>query len=579
LTLRDGRLAAAGQALVDALRARAAFSRDTVAVRAEGSALGQPLRLGLTVRDPASPRVVAAIEAGAELGRLAELGLLPDTLGLTGAVDIDVRTELEIADPRGARATGTIELGGVAIAGMNPAVAIPAATFRFEGGRLAVRPLRLALGPDGAPVELEATVEGWIPALVDSAAPPPRVVATLDADTLDLDALLGPSRGVYPPLLFARLRDRPIDGRSAAESAREAGLTLPPLPAVDARVRADVGLLVRNGLRYHDLTATVQLRPDAVELESARFGLLGGRVEATGRLEPVPAHTGAAAPADTTAGARLIARYAVENVGAEPFFDRLTPFRDHLTGSLDLVGTVGATLDRHLLPDRNTFSADGTLAIADGRLAGWRVLEAVAARLGLPAYDTLRFDDWAGSFRVAGPLVTLDETVLRGRELDMRAAGSFDLGGRMDLGATLYLSRELARRAGEVGSQVVAAAGTDGRVPVGVTITGPVEEPAVRLDLSEARSAVVERAREAAAAEARRAADRVARAAAGEVAGRLELPDSLRGLPPDSLRAVLGDSLFGLLPDSLKLPADSLAARAENALKARLRKLLPGGGD
>ncbi|NIP81883.1 MAG: hypothetical protein GWM90_22770 [Gemmatimonadetes bacterium] len=168
----------------------------------------------------------------------------------------------------------------------------------------------------------------------------------------------------------------------------------------------------------------------------------------------------------------------------------------------------------------------------------------------------------------------MDQTVLQGDRLEARAAGSFDISGRLDLGATLLLPRDLAERAGSLSRELVAAAGADGRVPVGLRITGNVERPDVALDLSAARTAVVDRAREAAEEQARELAGRATR----EAVERLELPDSLRGLPADSLRTLLGDSLFTLLPDSVKLPADSLQERAEDALQERLRKLLRGGG-
>ena len=569
LALADVGVATDEGALLSGVAGEAAFAADSVAGRVAGRLLDAPFTAAFAVRDPQAPTVAAALRGRLALGRLAALGLVADSLGLGGAADVDLELRLPLRQPARARAEGTVGLEAVRLAGVEPAVAVPAATVVMEGDSLRVRPLPLRLGPDATPLELDLRVAGWIPALLDSAAAPPRVVAGVRAADLDLDALLGPGESQYPPLFFARLRDRPLDGRSADEAAAEAGLRLPSLPPVDGEIHASIGRLVRNGMTYTDVEATARLTPRALEVTEARLGLLGGTMEARGRLEPTRFGEDGA-PVE----ALLVGEYSLENVGAGPFFDRLTPFRDHLAGEMALAGTVAMTLDSTALPARPALQAGGTLGIAQGRLANWRVLDAVAGQLGLAAYDTVRFRDWMGSFGITGTLVTLDETVLQGRDLDARAAGAFDLGGALDLGATLILTPELAARAGAVGERAAALAGTDGRIPVGVRISGTVERPAVQLDLSEARANVVTRARDAAEAEARERGE----AAARDALERLELPDSLLGLEPDSLRKVIGDSMFSLLPDSVRARGDSLRAGAEEALRSRLRKLLPGGG-
>jgi hypothetical protein len=284
-------------------------------------------------------------------------------------------------------------------------------------------------------------------------------------------------------------------------------------------------------------------------------------------------------------------RFSLTNVGAGPFFDALTPFRDHLKGRLDLIATVGMDLDRYALPERSSVQANGALAIAEGSLANWTVLQSVSDRLGLAAFDTLWFRDWAGSFQIDGPRVNLAETALQGGSLDARTAGWFDFAGQLDLEVIADLTADLASRAGAIGEQVLATV-QDGRVPVGLHIRGNVEEPQVNLDLSPARDAVASRV-EAEAREAGGAIRDAARAAGeqvvgdvreragqliGDSTGRFTLPDSLKGLPADSLRQVLGDSLYTLLPDSVKLRADSLQQAIQNALRERLRRLLPGRG-
>jgi hypothetical protein len=388
------------------------------------------------------------------------------------------------------------------------------------------------------------------------------------------------------------------------------------------------------------MTALARVSPDEVTLEQLRFGLMGGVVDVSGRVRPLGTDS-ANAPLFT----RIEGRYGVTSVSAGRFFTTLTPFKDHLDGRLDMAGTVGMTLDRFALPERLSLEAAGTMAMSQGHLANWAVVDALGDRLGVATFDTLWFRDWAGRFRVDGPRVTLDETAIDADALSAGASGWFDFGGQLDVRATAALEPAFARSAGAIGRQLLAAS-PDGRVPVALRIHGNVESPGVALDLGPARDLVAGRVTDAAGAVVEEAEQRVrdtaeqaegrvrdaaqqaeetaretveeaAEAARDQVAeaadearDRVEqevqggireglarltgqpaqaadsaadsttfvLPDSLRGLPADSLRLILGDSVYELLPDSIRLRADSLQQVLENALRERLRRLLPGGG-
>lgn len=605
LQLTDVAINVGSDPVLDGISGDVEFSLDSVVARFDGRMLGQSFNAGVAVRDPSAPLAVVALSGRADLGRLAPLGLVSDTLELDGAVRIDLRVQVPVDAPADARAVGTIDASRVAVAGADPAVRVPTATASFDGGRVRVNPFRIELGPERSPIELDVTADGWIPAALDSSAPLPQVAVVMEAGTLDLDALLGPSEIGYPALLFARLRDRSINGRDVDEVADEMGLGIPALPAADLRVEARIAELIRNDLHYSDMDVAARVTPETATLEQLRFGLMGGVVNVSGLMDPLATDSGGT-PLET----RLTGRVGLTNVGAGPFFDLLTPFRDHLAGRLDMATTFGMTLDRFALPHRSSVETDGTLGISDGRMANWAVLRGVAERLGVAAFDTVRFQDWVGRFHIDGTRVSLDETALEGTRLSALADGWFDFGGQLDVQVTASLTPELAEQAGAIARQLVAAA-PDGGLPVGLRIHGLVESPAVTLDLAPARDAVAARASEAADDAAQQAEDRVreaaqtvedsvrdvaddaaarargqvedeARAAADratqEAAGQVELPDSLRGLPADSLRKILGDSTYALLPDSVKLRADSLQQAIENSIRDRLRRLLPGGG-
>ena len=535
--------------LLTQLGGRIRFSLDSVATDGiEGRLLGQPLHVALAVRDFAAPNANARIRASLDLQRATALGLVPDSLGAAGAVGVDLAVRAPLLSPERGAVDGAVTLAGVSA--RPPAILVP---VQVESGRLTFRgqtitseALRLRM--DESDVAIDLTVDRWLPFALGDADVVPTVRADIRSQRLDLDPILGPPPEdvpTYAELLFARLADRPIDGRSAAEVAEEAGFALPPLPpvALDGRFRATT--LRRNDLELQNVDVAFTGTGNQIELTDARFGLMGGGVQIAGRVG-IPA-------GDEDAGLPAVFSYQLRDVGAAAFLNRFTPFRDHLSGSMLLAGTVRMVLDRNLLPLRESVVAEGSMAVSGGQLVNWPALRALGQKLELARFDTLSLRDWAGEFRITGPTVTIAESLLDSNELTARAAGAFDFAGRLDLTATLLLEPTLTGRIrGELGPRLAALAGDDGRVPLGITITGPGRSPEIGLDFSEARDRAVAQAREAAEDRARQLAEEAARSAASKL------------LPGDSARA-----------DSLRAaPIDSARAKVEAEVKGRLRQLI-----
>ncbi len=534
-----------GGELVTGLGGRIGFTLDTLASEAlEGRLLGQPLRVAFVVREPAAPVADVKLRTALDLERATAAGLVPDSLGAHGVVGVDLAARAPILRPGDGTVDGAVSLAGVAVS--PPGLLVP---VRVEDGRLAFRgrqvttaELKLRLGQSD--LALDLTADEWLPLAVGDSGAAPAVRADARSRLLDLDAILGVKDSVkYGELLFARLADRAVDGRSAGEVAAEAGFGLPALPvALEGRLRA--GTLRRNGLELTDVDVAFSGTGDRLELTDARFGLMGGGVQVAGRLGLSAEGTSA----EKAAGFPTVLSYRLRDVGAAPFFDRLTPFRDHLAGSLLLAGTARMVLDEHLLPIRESVMAEGSFAVSDGRLANWPALLALGERLGLARFDTLTLRDWSGRFRVTGPTVTLSESLLESDEMMVHAAGAFDFAGTLDLTATLQLEPTLAGRVrGTLAPRLAAVAGRDGRVPVGVRITGQARNPELGLDFSAAADNAVAEARQAAETRARELAEQAARQAAGRL------------LPGDSLATA---------------PADSARARIEAELRSRLRSLI-----
>ncbi|HSJ26378.1 MAG TPA: AsmA family protein [Longimicrobiales bacterium] len=535
--------------IVDGLSGALAFSLDSVSTTGiTGRLLGEPFQLAATIHDFSAPRGTVAVRSALTMAEAGKLGLLPEGSEATGRIGFDIRAEGPFTQLAQVLVDGHLDVTGITL--QVPALEQPAVVDEgrivFAGGTAATSGLRAHVG--NSDVELDFDAADWLPyALGDTTHVP---VVTFDARSarFDADEIFGidQDRYTYGQLFFARLAGDELDGRTPADLAEEMGLGLPTVPPIrmDGHVRARQ--LVNGGVAFDDVDVVVAARDGTLEVQAASFRMMGGGVHLNGRL-------GLAAPGAAYAAQPLELDYTVNSVGAQPFLERFTAFRDHVTGELLLNGSVRMSLDDHLLPVTETVAGAGTLALMDGEIVNWPLLRAVGERIGVARFDTLAFTDWTGRYTLAGSRVVLDESVLQGRDLQVRAAGSFDFAGNLDMGATLYMPQQWAQRipGAPTAFLVNLVSGADGTVPVGARLTGNVRAPSVRLDLSEAGARTASAVREAARQEAREVATRV-------------LDDVTDRLPTR---------------DSLAARADSARSAVQDSITSRLRRIIrPGGG-
>jgi hypothetical protein len=436
-------------------------------------------------------------------------------------------------------------------------VAIESGALAFQGQRLRADAITVRLGESDLTLDLEA--RDWLPFALGDTAALPKVAFETRSKLLDLDALLGPADTLgYGALLFARMAERPLDGRPVEEVAQEAGLGIPAIPPMELKGGVRIGEMRRDGLLLRDVILGVAANGQRLELTDARFQMMGGGIQVAAQIGmPLTRGDEGAALAYPVAFS-----FQVQDVGAAPFFDTFTPFREHLSGSLLMAGSGQAILDEYLLPVRETISASGTAAIGEGQLVNWPALKKFGEQLGAVGFDTLTFKDWAGKFSISGPRIMLHETAIEGSQLGIRAAGELDFNGELDFGATVSLPPELTSRIrGNLASRLTgAAAAPDGRVPIGVKLTGQALSPKVELDLSAAAANLAAEAKKEAEAKIREA-EAKARAAAEAAA-------------QEAARKAAAQAAAKLVPgaDSLSLPAaaDSAKAKVEKKVKDKL---------
>ncbi len=139
---------------------------------------------------------------------------------------------------------------------------------------------------------------------------------------------------------------------------------------------------------------------------------------------------------------------------------------------------------------KKTLTADGTLALANGTLRNNAVGSSLAALIGLPELNNLRYYGIAAQFKVApGAKVTL-HAGLDGEMVKADSTGTADLDGNLNLPVTLRFPPAASQRLTDKTSLARALTNEQGETVVHLKLEGTVQDPKARLDQSMLQDAV-----------------------------------------------------------------------------------------
>ncbi len=542
LAVNEISLARGGDPVLTEFAGRVEFTESSAATDGmSGRVLGAPLDLRFALEDFAAPVADASIAAQVDLGRAAALYLFPAGWTASGAVAIDLSLLGPLREPAALALDGTVTLAEIALTAPEwPApLDLRGGALQLAGAELVGRDISGSFGRSD--LRLDFAADDWLPFAFGEPNAILRTVFAADSRNLDLDEInpYDPADPTYPQIVFAHLAGVTVDGQSPAALADSLGFRRPSLPPIDASGRYFAERLTQKGVTYEDVEVQVAIADGRLDIPAGRLRFLGGDIGFAARLD---------AAADSTMPAPFQLQFSLDGIGAEGFLHRFTAFRDHLDGALRSRGGITMALDERLLPVISSVGGEGDLAVVGGRIVNWSMARAIGGEVGLARFDTIAFQDWRGAFRLAGSRVYLTETTMEAGDVAIRAGGSFDVSGQLDLAGTLYLSPALTAAAGgRLGAIASAVADGDGRIPVGFRLSGTSRDASASLDLSEAGARLADRARQEAEAEVRERAT--------EAAGRLLGTD----IPPVA---------------SPSEAIDSARQRVESAVTDRLRGLL-----
>ncbi|MDT8436472.1 MAG: AsmA-like C-terminal region-containing protein, partial [Gemmatimonadota bacterium] len=435
-----------------------------------------------------------------------------------GRVELDARLTGPGADPTALRANGTATLADVAVPlrSLTVPVRVPAATLRLAGREASWRDLRIELGPSAAwssgALRLPAGSAG------SGDAGPRRPVVEMDVRSrrLDLAAIRPPppeSEAGWGRLAFASLGDRRIGSRTPREVAAGRDMRRPGAPPVRGTVALQLDTLLTATDTLTEVTGTLRLQEDRIEVEDLRFAAWGGRGEAAGSLA---VDEGAVQPF----GLRL----SLSGVRAERWLGRHTPLGQVVQGALRLELELAGGLDTLLLPAEASLAGVGTAEIREGRIGPNPLLEGLRSFLALPEGTGTRIRDWVSPFRIEHDRLVLSDARLRLQGFEADLAGAVGFGGELDLGVLLRPDEVVGRGLAAGGGGAALPAGLrealGGGVPVelGLRIGGRLGAPSLSLDPAASTAGIERRAQEAVRRGLEGALERALEGAAGGAA-------------------------------------------------------------
>ena len=362
-----------------------------------------------------------------------------------------------------------------------------------QGDGLLLR--RVALSADGTAIEMTgrltslSPIEGHVDAV---------------ANDVNFDRMLGFLRD------FAAT---PASGGGTA-GASSSQDSLPGL-AGTLTVALRLGRATSGGLALSDLRATALVTPTTVTLEPLTLGVFGGHYDGTMHLtwSESPRFHWRAKVAGIDA-AQLMAFAASPNT-----------ISGTLGGVIALEGT-GLDMETALRTAQGTARVDivdgaigglslvRTVVLATSGRGGYAASAASALAPGTGPAGAERFSRLGATLSLASGIITTNDFALASTDVDLTGAGTLALEGMTTrLEGAVRLSEALSKQGG---TDLYRYAQESGRVTLPATVTGPIGNLAVRLDLGAAATRAI---RNRAAEETRKAIER-------------NVPSGLRGLIP-----------------------------------------------
>ena len=293
---------------------------------------------------------------------------------------------------------------------------------------------------------------------------PISVTSAISADSFDLAPFMK--------------KKEPVAGKTGAVKPEPAAMKLP----VKATGTVSLGQTSYKGLPITQLLLKYRLANNVLDIDQFSGKVSGGTFSDTARIDL------------GQAGYVYSTRLTVQGVQADPV---VTAFSPKAAGTVFGTMAMNAQLNGRGIRDaslKKNLRGQGDFAITDGKLTGSGLVHKLALFLNLEQLRVIRFNKFAGTFRVSGGKVVLDSDV-SGSDVRLTPTGVVGLDKSLDISLVTRISPELTGKVarGNIGQFLTDDKGW-GVLPV--KVGGTTSAPKFRLDASMVGGQLKTKARE-----------------------------------------------------------------------------------
>ena len=293
---------------------------------------------------------------------------------------------------------------------------------------------------------------------------PISVTSAITADSFDLAPFMN--------------KKEPVAGKAGAAKPEPAAMKLP----LKATGTVSLGQTSYKGLPVTQLLLKYRLANNILDIDQFSGKVSGGTFSDIARIDL------------TQKGYIYSTRLTVQGVQADPV---VTAFSPKAAGTVFGTVAMNAQLNGRGIRDaslKKNLGGQGDFAITDGRLTGAGLVQKLALFLNLEQLRVIRFNKFAGTFRVSGGKIVLDSDV-SGSDVRLTPTGTVGLDKSLDMSLVTRISPELTGKValGNIGQFLTDEKGW-GVLPV--KVVGTTSAPKFRLDASMVGGQLKTKARE-----------------------------------------------------------------------------------
>jgi uncharacterized protein involved in outer membrane biogenesis len=412
----------------------------------------------MKVKNFDDPLVNATVSGSMNLNEVKDYYPLEPGTDVSGTMKINVSLDGKSKEPTSMKAIGSIEFANVTIKTPSSPRSLQHlnGTIRFNNYLLESKQLAMNIGESD--LSMAFTMKNYLGLVMEDAkkAGKPSASITLTSKQLRTADLIS--------------EEKFEAGKEQSKQPQQAAM----LPGIDVDANVSIGKLVTEKFEFTNARGSVSLAHGIATLRNFSVNAFNGTIVSKGTLDLRDMKK---RPFDLNLD--------IVGVESHEFLSKFTSFGNNLYGKFTMNSSLKGDLNDTLGLNTQTLAGNGNVQLYDGKLVGFALLAKIADYTGLNELREVAFNNWSNVFTVADGKMTINNLSMKAASTDFIMSGTQGLDGTMDQTLSVKLSQTLSNKVKlpGVGEQLIQFfKDNDGRITLNFAVTGPINNPAIKLD-------------------------------------------------------------------------------------------------